>query len=465
MSAWSQPRCLPVRWQNGVFAVLLALVPGAARAQQAISLDQSVRLALAMNPSLQAAEEGAKAAQARLGVARSAWAPRVDFVQDFTRGNNPVYVFGTLLTQRRFTAANFTLGSLNTPTPLDNFATRLEGKLMLFDSRRTLLQVREAQKEKSVADWETEQARQDLMLRVVVAYDDVLVADQNVRAAEEALRAAEANSEQVKNVHQAGQVVDSDLLSAQVFLSQIRTRDIQAKNRLALAQLSFSRELGLGLDDLRQPAGTLAERPLAEKTAPEWEQSALEHRPALKMAQLHAQASGDQKSRARAEFGPKLGLFADLERDAATLGGPSGTNWNAGAHVEFNLLAGGADRYRLVEAQAEKRQADRQLEWFESGVRLEVRQAFLDLAAARARAQAARDAVEQARESLRIIQNRYTAGLTTITELLRAQTAQLDIQTDYLAALHDWHVAMARLEHAAGLLTLDSDVIRGSEAP
>ena len=336
---------------------------------------------------------------------------------------------------------------------------------MLYDSRRTRLQVQEALKERTAADWETEQARQDLILRVVVAYDDVLLADQNVRAAEEALRSAEANSEQVRNLHQAGQVVDSDLLSAQVFLSQIRTRDIQAKNRLALAQLSFSRELGLGLDDLRQPAGTLAERPLVEKTAPEWEQSALGHRPALRMAQLHAQASADQQSRAKAEFGPKLGLFADLERDAATLGGPSGTNWNAGARLELNLLAGGADRYRLVEAQAGKRQADRQLDWVESGVRLEVRQALLDLEAARARAQAARDAVEQARESLRIVQNRYTAGLTTVTELLRAQTAQLDIQTDYLAALHDWHVATARLEHAAGLLTLDSDVIRGAEAP
>src|SRR6266852_9996756 len=402
MSDWPQLRCLPVRWQKGVFAVLLALVPGAACAQQTISLEQSVRLALARNPSLQAAEEGAKAAQARLGAARSAWTPRVDFVQDFNRGNNPVYVFGTLLTQRRFTAANFALGSLNTPTPVDNFATRLEGKFMLFDSRRTFLQARMAQKEKTAADWETEQARQDLILRVVVAYDDVLLADQNVRAAEEALRSAEANSEQTKNMQQAGQVVDSDFLSAQVFLSQIRTRDIQAKSRLALAQLSFSRELGLGLDDLRQPAGTLAERPLAEKTAPEWEQSALGHRPALRMAQLHAQASADQQSRARAEFGPKLGLFADLERDAATLGGPSGTNWNAGARLELNLLAGGADRYRLVEAQAGKRQADRQLDWVESGVRLEVRQALLDLAASRARAQTARDAIEQARESLRI---------------------------------------------------------------
>jgi outer membrane protein TolC len=462
--------CLQLRlpricWPLPVCALLLAALPGTARAQQTISLEQAVRLALDKNPSLQAAEESAKAAEARVGQARSAWAPRLDFNQDFTRGNNPVYVFGTLLTQRRFTAANFALGSLNAPTPVDNFATRLEGKIMLFDSRRTLLQVHEAKKEKTAADWETEQARQDLILRVIAAYDDVVVAGQNLQAAEEALKSAQANAERVRNLLQAGQVVDSDLLSAQVFLSQIRNRDIQAKNRLALAQLTLSRELGLGLDDLRQPADTMAEQPVAEKSAQEWEQSAIEHRPALKAAQLHAQASADQSRKARAEFGPKLGLVAGLERDAATLGGPSGTNWNAAARLEFNLFAGGADRYLLVEAQAGKRQADRQFDWLESGVRLEVRQAYLDQAAARDRVQSAKDAVEQARESLRIVQNRYTAGLTSVTELLRAQTAQLDVQTDYLAALHDSHVAGARLEHAAGLLTLDSSVIRGSGAP
>ena len=465
MPSCLQPRRPLLHSILSVCALLLATLPGTARAQQAISLEQAVRLALEKNPSLQAAEEGAKAAEARVGEARSAWAPGLDFNQDFTRGNNPVYVFGTLLTQRRFTAANFALGSLNAPTPVDNFATRLEGRIMLFDSRRTLLQMREAKKEKTAADWETEQARQDLILRVIAAYDDVLVAGQNLQAAEEALKSAEANAERVRNLLQAGQVVDSDLLSAQVFLSQIRNRDIQAKNRAALAQLSLSRELGLGLDDVRQPAGTLAEQPVAEKPAQEWEQSALEHRPALKAAQLHAQASADQSSKAKAEFGPKLGLIAGLERDAGMLGGPSGTNWNAAARLEFNLFAGGVDRYRLVEAQAGKRQADRQLEWLESGVRLEVRQAYLDQAAAQDRMQSAKEAVEQARESLRIVQNRYTAGLTNVTELLRAQTAQLDVQTDYLSALHDWHLARARLEHATGLLTIDSSVIRGSEAP
>lgn len=93
---------------------------------------------------------------------------------------------------------------------------------------------------------------------------------------------------------------------------------------------------------------------------------------------------------------------------------------------------------------------------------MEVRKAYLDANAASQRADAARSASEQARDSLRIVQNRYEAGLTTLTELLRAQTAQLDATTGYLAAVQDWQVANAQLERAAGVLTPGSELIRGS---
>jgi len=55
--------------------------------------------------------------------------------------------------------------------------------------------------------------------------------------------------------------------------------------------------------------------------------------------------------------------------------------------------------------------------------------------------------------------------LTTITELLRAQTAQLDATTGYLAALQDWQVAQAQLERAAGVLTPESALITGAGKP
>lgn len=174
---------------------------------------------------------------------------------------------------------------------------------------------------------------------------------------------------------------------------------------------------------------------------------------------------GDERKAARAEFGPKVGLFGSTERDAMTLGGPSGTNWTAGARLDFNIFAGGAQKARVAEAAANESKAKHRVEWFRSGVQMEVRQAYMDGNAAAQRAATARDAAEQAKESLRIVQNRYEAGLTTVTELLRSQTAQLDATAGYLTALQDWQVARAQLERAAGVLTPESALITGAGKP
>jgi outer membrane protein TolC len=452
-------------WTKLLVLILAALALAAAtRAQEPLTLGEAVRMALEQNPALRATQEESAAAAAQVGQARAAWFPRLDFSQGFTRGNNPVYVFGTLLTQRQFTAANFALAGLNAPTPLDNFQTRLEGQMLLFDSRRRELRIRGAKKMQTAAEWQTEQARQDLILRVVRAYYGVVVARENVAAAREALRSAEANEQRVRAMADAGLVVASDLLSAQVHLAQIRERVIRADNSVELARMMLGHELGLGPAAAREPSAQLAEPAAAAQSAEEWERTALAERPALRAAETQQSAAETGRQLAKADFGPRLGLFANFERDAEGLGGPSGTNWTAGARLELNLFAGGANRYALSEAQARERQAANQLEWFRSGVRLETRQAYLETLAAQQRAAAARDAVEQARESLRIVQNRYQAGLTTITELLRAQAAQLDARTMYLAALHDWQVARAQLERAAGTLTLNSQFLRRGES-
>ena len=451
-------------------AILSCLALHRTRAQDStsngsITLEQAVRMALQQNPAFQTSIDEADAARARLKHVQSAWYPRLDFQQNFTRGNNPVYVFGTKLTQRQFSAADFALNNLNTPTPLDNFQTRLDGQWRLFDSGETLLHQRSAKRLVTAADFATEQARQDLILEIVKSYYGVLVLKENAKAADEALKTAEASAQRMQTMHRAGLLVDSDLLSAQVFVSQMKDRQIRATNDLVMAEMQLARQTGEALDSPQEPAGNLADPLMPTKTIQEWMQIALEQRPGLRAAQLQETAMGEERKAAKAEFGPKVALFGGAERDALTLGGPSGSNWTAGARLDFNVFAGGAQKARVAEATANANKAQHEVEWFRSGVQMEVRRAYLDGNAAVQRAVAARDSAQQAKESLRIVENRYDAGLTTVTELLRAQTAQLDATTLYLAALQDWQVAQAQLQRAAGVLTLESTLITGAGKP
>ena len=68
--------------------------------------------------------------------------------------------------------------------------------------------------------------------------------------------------------------------------------------------------------------------------------------------------------------------------------------------------------------------------------------------------------VAQAEESLRITKNRYEAGLATVTDLLRTETALLEATTRRIAATYDHRLAAILLELAAGTLSGDSNVLQ-----
>src|SRR5579859_7721161 len=125
--------------------MLLALLSGPSLRAQGkapaptgpVSLEEAVNIALKNNPTVQAAAAYADAAQHAIDTAKAGYLPQLNFSEGVTRGNNPVYVFGTLLTQQQFTAANFDLGFLNTPPAVDNFRTQFSASVPLYDFGRT----------------------------------------------------------------------------------------------------------------------------------------------------------------------------------------------------------------------------------------------------------------------------------------------------------------------------------------
>ncbi|MGZ4822062.1 MAG: TolC family protein, partial [Terriglobales bacterium] len=161
-----------------------------------------------------------------------------------------------------------------------------------------------------------------------------------------------------------------------------------------------------------------------------------------------------------AAYGPRLNAIADWETDNPRLGGAGGNNWLAGVEIQLDLFDGGAKRARLQREHAVKDRVDALHDAAVSSIRLEVRKAYLDLDAARQQLQVAHAAVEQAQESLRIGQNRYEAGLSTITDLLRVQDASVRAQTDYAQAIYRLRTSYANLELATGTLGVSSLVVK-----
>src|SRR5688572_8594376 len=88
---------------------------------EGLTLIDAVEVALRRNPLTRATSAGRQLANAELSEAESRRLPSLSATGSFTRSNNPVFVFGSLLEQGQFGPANFDISSLNHPDALNNF--------------------------------------------------------------------------------------------------------------------------------------------------------------------------------------------------------------------------------------------------------------------------------------------------------------------------------------------------------
>ena len=124
---------------------LLVLAPYLCVAQDAISLKDAVHMALDNNRSVAASAAAGKAAESGVARVRAGKLPRVDYTESWTRSDNPVFVFSSLLTQHQFAAQNFQLGPLNRPDFLNNFQSQITAtRRCMTQARRNTLCARQS---------------------------------------------------------------------------------------------------------------------------------------------------------------------------------------------------------------------------------------------------------------------------------------------------------------------------------
>jgi outer membrane protein TolC len=371
-----------------------------------------------------------------------------------------VYVFGSKLRQQRFATADFALNVLNTPTPFGNFATRFGGTWNLFDSFGSWRAVNRAERVKDAAGHQLERTDQEIIFHVVDSYYGVLLAKKQLEIAEASMKTAQAIQNRSKDRFESGVVVESDLLSAQVRLATRKQEFIRAQNNVALARAQLGTSIGIATENELDPAEALAERNLPTTTLEEAEKKAVELRPDLKRVRSEEAAQQQSVSIAKSSFGPKVNAFAGWEADNPTfLAGGGGNNWLAGIEVKVDLFDGGAKKARLSHERAMQERVAAVKEMATNATRLEVRRAYYELDSTRQQVEVARATIVASQESLRINQNRYDSGLSTISDLLAAEEAARRTQAEYWEAVYRYHTGYANLELASGTLNPQSPLV------
>lgn len=436
--------------------VLLLADPGKARAAiptpQRLTLSEAVAMALREQPVLRAAGEAIEAARARVDAARAGFFPRVDFSEGFARSNDQVFAFGTKLRQGRFGSADFAIDRLNRPDPTSNFQTRLSLSQSLFAGGRTLRATEQADLGARAAVVARGRTVQEVAFGVARAYYGVQEAQERLSVLEAAIRAARGNRDLIRDRFEVGLVVEADLLAAEVRLAALEQEAIAVRYALEVAQATLNDAMGLPLETAFELADPLVERPPRFGLEGDLERLALEQRPDYRETALREESTRKAVQSARGAFLPSVDLQAAYELNHFNPTANGQDNWSVGVVLSFNLFRGGADRARLVEASAEVERVRALRVRQASAIRLEVQRATREVRAAREQVAVGARAVGQAEERLRISRDRYEGGLSTIVDLLAAESALMEARGNRAAALIRHNVSLAALELALGTI-------------
>lgn len=257
-----------------------------------------------------------------------------------------------------------------------------------------------------------ELARQDLIMQVTQAYFEVVRTGMALELAERALAQSRAQLETTKARHEQGMLSDVDLLAGE---SQVATNELELNRARAnhlSARMSFNRILG---QELEAPFTLVDELHDVQPVDIELEdaiRSALERRIELLRAR------------------DTLALREEELRVNDNAYTPARTINNA--------------RMALERARLELQ--DREID-----IILEVRQSYQALTEAAARIPIQETNATRAKESLRIAQIRYEAGLITSLDLIDSQRAAFQAEMQSIQAVFDYQIALARFRRSAGL--------------
>ncbi len=423
--------------------LLAAASPLAAQApdstRPSVTLEQAIVLSLRTQPGVVQAEVAVDNAAARVRTAKGAWLPSLDLSAS---GNQNYSGVPSRVDPNTGLAVGSASGSVN---------TSLRSSLTLFDGFQRSADSKSARAGENAADASLVNARYQQRLTTTNQFLDARAASELVGVRKASVERAQEQLKVSINKLSAGSATRSDSLRSRVTLGTAQLQLIQAEAQLATAEAGLARLIGVtgrvaAADDssfyhvITEPLDTTALRREAEATSPQ-----------VQAAEASASAARADIASARAGYWPTLslsgnvGLSGSSSRDYSfynNRGASLSLSWPLFNRFQREQSINSAENSALT-AEAQAADAARQ-------VSANLTSQLANLEASRTQIEITQVSVTAAEEDLRVQQERYRLGASTIVDILTSQEALDQAEVDAVNARFSYLRAKAQIEALIG---------------
>jgi outer membrane protein TolC len=415
----------------------------------ALTLRESVDLALRANPAVLVARKKVEAAEAKLAQARGTFLPTIKLEGNYGKSyTQPSTIQFT--TQSATGSATQTIAfGTDAAQSLRGWQASLSQPLFVAGLFPGL----------GLASRNADSVREDYLkvildtsFNVTQAYFQLLAAAKMVGLSKESKQMAQTHLEQVNSMYAVGTATRSDTLRGEVQLANSEVGLTRARNQLELAKNAFNNVLGRNLEE----AVLLSEDGFAGKVAPPEYRGllkiAFENRPDWKQYLLSGKMGEDNLRLAQTASLPTVMLSANSAKNI--IQNPSYTSdvnsWAVTAAASWILFDGLGIQNRIREAQANLEAQKAGEEQVRGTIALEVRDAYLNLKSVLETRDSTEKAVKATEENYQVSTSRYASGAGTNLELLDAQVSLTQARINYLQSQFDLELAKARINKIVG---------------
>jgi outer membrane protein TolC len=422
----------------------LLLVPAAPRAagaqERAVTLADAIRLSELVQPLLVRARSDVETAAARR---RNAWGA---YLPSLTATSQASEFFSEGAARIDPVTGQLTSGNSSNRS----VSTSLSASVDLFTGFRRGAEMNAVRAGQEAAEASLVDARFEQALTTTNQFFDALAARQLLGVRETSVRRAEEQLKVSVAKLRAGSATRSDSLRSLVTLGNARLELIDAQTDLASAEAGLGRLVGES-GRVRAVDDSAFYRVLEAIDSAAVRAEAEAHSPRIQSATAGAAAARAGVRASRSAYWPTLSLSAN-------------TAWNASRDDDYDLLNQRQvslglrwnlfDRFDRELAVAE-REATLDVALADAGearrqVAAELTARLAELVAARARIEITGTSVVAATEDLRVQQERYRLGASTIVDVLTSQEALNQAEVNVVVARFDYLRARARLEALIG---------------
>lgn len=300
----------------------------------------------------------------------------------------------------------------------------------------------------------TENDKIAIAYNVAQAYNNLFKANQSIKVLEENLTASQKRDDTFLKLENNGVIARNDRLKANLQTSNIELQLLEAKNNYNIANINMDLLLGLPDNTEIDVDQNYIDEGAEVKAVDFYVNEARENRKDLKALAQQRKAAELGSRSAKAENLPSIAftggyVAADIPKFLTLYNAV-----NVGVGVSYNLSNIWKENSSLRQSQAREKQLAANDELLNDNIKLDVNREYQNTDYSKKRIAVYEKAAEQANENYRITKNKYDNGLSTMTELLDADAAQISSNVGVINAKADAALAYRKLLQTTGTLTI-----------